>query len=112
MKNIEYMHSWQTKLTKEQEMADRYGDLLHTTDTADSYEVAESHLYKKGRKYYWLQANGCSCWDGDYSGWELTLTELRKLAKARAKDDDGYENHEQQMGVWIGENLNQSISRK
>lgn len=114
MKDVEYMHSWNSKVSREEEMKERFGELLNSEDTADSYEVAESHLYKKGRKYYWLQANGCSCWDGDYYGYELTLTELRKLAAARAKDPDGYSGagHEKLMGKWINENLNKSSSRK
>lgn len=114
MKDVTYMHSWDTKKTKEEEMAELFGELLNSEDTADSYEVAESHLYKKGRSYFWLQANGCSCWDGDYYGYELTLTELRKLAKARANDPSGSygDGHEKLMGKWINENLNQSRSRK
>lgn len=103
MISVEYRHSWSADKTAEQEMAEKFGKLLHDIDTADSYEVAESHLFKKGTKYYWIQANGCSCWDGDYDGYELTKPELMKLAKARAKDTWG--GHEKQMAEWILENL-------
>jgi hypothetical protein len=108
MKAIEYMHSYGSKLSREEEMAKKFGELLHTEDTADSYEVAESHLYKKGDRYNWLMANGCSCWDGYYDGWSLTERELKKLALARSKDEDGYygPSHEKLMAVWINENIN------
>lgn len=103
MKAVDYTHGWRSKETKE----DLFGELLNSEDTADAYEVSESRLYKKGRKYYWLQAEGCSCWEGDYYGYELTKTELLRLAEARSKDPDGYRgaNHDKLMGVWVVENL-------
>jgi hypothetical protein len=105
MKDVEYRPSWSTN--KDSDMADKFGKLLHETDTADAYEVAESMLFFNGKKYYWLQANGCSCWDGDYYGWELTKLQLIKLAKARSKDEDGYRgsDHDKLMGQWIVENI-------
>lgn len=111
MKSVDYQHSWSSDKNEEQEMAEKFGKLLHSTDTADSYEVAESHLYKKGTKYYWLQADGCSCWDGDYTGYELTKPELMKLAKARAGDEDSYRGayHDKLMGIWVVKNLGKKI---
>jgi hypothetical protein len=107
MKDVAYNHSYSSDLSREDEMKAQFGELLNTEDTADSYEVAESHLYKKGSKYFWIQASGCSCWDGDYYGWELTKTELKALAKKRADDEDGYSGagHEKLMGQWIKENI-------
>lgn len=102
MKSVSYS-GYGTKETKNE----LFGELLHDEDTADSYEVDESQLYFDGKKYYWLQASGCSCWDGDYDGWELTKLQLIKLGKARAKDEDGYRGagHEKLMGIWITENI-------
>ncbi len=108
MKDIEYRHSWNSDETSEQEMTRRFGKLLHEEDTADSYEVAESKLFQKDDNiFFWLQASGCSCWDGDYYGWQLTKLQLIKLGKARAKDEDGYRgaSHEKLMGQWIKENI-------
>ena len=50
------------------QMKEKFGELLYEVSTADAYEVAESMLFFNGKKYFWLQANGCSCWDGDYYG--------------------------------------------
>lgn len=104
MKSVTYQHSWTNDKTEEQEMTEKFGKLIHTEDTAEDYEVAESHLYKKGTKYYLLEADDCSCWEGDYSGFELTKPELRKLAKARA-DNKFIDGHDKLMGEWILANL-------
>lgn len=107
MKDVEYRHSWTGDKSSEEEMREKFGELLYEVSTADAYEVAESMLFYNGKKYFWLQANGCSCWDGDYYGWELGKTELKKLANARAKDQDGYRgaDHTKLMGIWIKENI-------
>ncbi len=107
MKDVEYRHSWSTDKSTEEEMKEKFGELLYEVSTADAYEVAESMLFFDGKKYYWLQANGCSCWDGDFYGWQLTRLQLIKLGKKRAKDEDGYRgaDHEKLMGIWIKENV-------
>jgi len=86
------------------------GELVKEIDESGSYEQDASLLFKKGRKYTLLDSNGCSCWDGDWEGWtDLTLTELRKLGQAWAKNEYG---SSKSMGKWINENLNKSSSRK
>lgn len=81
MKPVSYKHSWSTDQTQADEMAELFGTLLVEYDTSEAYEQESSHLFKKGTKYYWIDANGCSCWEGDYGGWELTKTELKTLAQ-------------------------------
>ena len=108
MKAVDYRHSWSTDKSTEEEMEEKFGKLLHETDTADAWEVAESKLFQKDdNTFFWLQANGCSCWDGDYDGWQLTRLQLIKLGKKRAKDEDGYHgaDHEKLMGIWITDNI-------
>ena len=108
MEAVDYRHSWSADKSTEEEMEEKFGKLLHETDTADAYEVAESRLFQKeDNVFFWLQANGCSCWDGDFYGWQLTRLQLIKLGKKRAKDEDGYRgaDHEKLMGIWITENI-------
>lgn len=84
MKTVSYKHSWGSKLNKPEEMVKLFGTLLVEEDTSNGYDTETSHLFKKGTKYVWIDANGCSCWEGDYDGWELTKSELKKLAAKNA----------------------------
>lgn len=104
MKEVTYKHSWSTNQTEEQEMAEKFGKLLVEYDTSEAYEQESSHLFKKGTKYYWVDANGCSCWEGDYEGWELTKPELMKLAKS-ALERKYRDSASDLVAQWIMDNL-------
>lgn len=82
MRSVTYRHSWVTDLNAEDEMADKFGKLLISYDTSEPYEQETSDLFinEKGL-YTWIDSNGCSCWDGDYEGWELTYEELDALSQ-------------------------------
>ena len=54
----------------------------------------------------WIDADGCSCWDGDWGGWELELDELHKLAdKAIEGEYDWRETADVKVAKWIKGNL-------
>lgn len=88
---------------------DDYGDLLHEVDQAgNNYEVDEAKLYLKDGRYTYLQASGCSCWEGDYEGWtDVVRGDLLRMAATWAKGwtREGYNNTESLMGKWILENV-------
>lgn len=91
MKAINYNHSYSSKLTQEEELERLFGELLYEVDESGGYETDETRIFKKGNKYAWLQASGCSCWVGDHEGWEMTKTELKKYVTKLAKDGYGSE---------------------
>jgi hypothetical protein len=103
MKSIAYNHHWNSELSQEQEMIKLFGTELDFENNADSYETNEAYLFQKGDKYFYLSANGCSCWDGDYDGWQFTKLELLKWAKENAAND--YEDSDQLLAQWIMDNI-------
>lgn len=103
MRAINYQRNWNSKLSAEEELELMFGKLLIESDESEAYEQDGAMLFKKGRKYYYLQSNGCSCWDGDWDGFELTLPELRKWAAA--KSEDGYEKAAIEVARFVKENL-------
>jgi len=106
MKAVSYKHSWSTNETEEQEMASLFGALLVEHDTSESYEQESAHLFKKGTKYFWISSNGCSCWEGDYDGWELGKIELKKLAQKNLKNRHGQrDTADFLVAKWVLDNL-------
>lgn len=106
MKAVSYRHSWSSHKSEEEEMAELFGTLLVGHDTSEAYEQESSYLFKKGTKYVWIDANGCSCWDGDYDGWELTKTELKTLAKKTLDNSYGGRDRAGELvAKWVAENL-------
>lgn len=83
MKAISYMHSWSSDKTDDEEKAEKFGKLLHGVYSDEPYQVEDAELYYNGKSYFFIEANGCSCWDGDWDGWEFNKTELIKWAKAK-----------------------------
>lgn len=99
MKPIKYQRNWGAKQTEEEEMAEKFGILVHEVDESAEYDEDKGKLFRKGRKYNVIFTSGCSCWAGDWEGWgNLTLTELRKLAKTWI--DSGY-GSEKVMGNYV-----------
>lgn len=104
MKAVDYKHSWSNNRSESEEMSDLFGTLLADYDTSDAYETEVSYLFKKGSKYTWIDGNGCSCWEGDYEGWELTESELMKLADKTLQAN--YRGTAQVLiAKWVKENL-------
>ncbi len=106
MKAIEYQHKYSSDTTEEQEMADLYGLLLTDADTSPSYEVEQTKLFRKDDEYFLLRANGCSCWDGDWDGWQFDKTEL--IAWALKQEKSSYRDEEDSdylVAQWIKDNL-------
>lgn len=104
MKSISYQHNWSSKTSEEDELKAMYGDLLVHEDTSEPYEEDEAKLFKKGDTYYLLSANGCSCWEGDWDGWEFTRDELVKWALAQNKPSYS-DSSEYQVALWVRDNL-------
>ena len=46
MKAVEYRRGWDSSTPEDQEMANKFGELLIRFDTSPSYEVEESALFK------------------------------------------------------------------
>lgn len=107
MKAIAFQHHWGENLTEEQEMAQKFGELVHEEDHSEAYEVEKALLFYNGKHYFFLEANGCSCWDGDYDGWQFTKTELLKWAKAKVKQQeyDWRKQAYEHLADWIVENI-------
>ena len=84
MKAISYRHSWGSDLSEEQEMEQLFGERLVVFGDAEPYTVEEALLFKKDDEYNLLEANGCSCWDGDYDGWSFSYDELIAWAEAKS----------------------------
>jgi hypothetical protein len=85
MKALTYHHNWSTNMTADEEMAAEFGTLLHEVDTSEGYDTELARLHKSpDGRFNLLEANGCSCWDGDYDGWSFTKTELLKWAKQKS----------------------------
>lgn len=80
-----------------------FGKLVHEIDQSGGYEEDEAKLFKRGRLYTYLNATGCSCWDGDWEGWaDMTKSELRRLADSWF--EKGY-GSEKAMGAWVRDNV-------
>ena len=106
MKPVTFKHSWGANQTEEQEMEQKFGVLLTDFETSEPYETERSLLFKKGTKYIWLGANGCSCWEGDYDGWELSKPDLKKLAlKTWETRYDWRDTADALVAKWVMENL-------
>lgn len=106
MKTVTYRHDWGSDLNETDEMAELFGKLLVDYDTSEPYEQETSSLFynSKTRKYTWIDSNGCSCWDGDYDGWELTKKELVELAKKKVEDKGRYrDDAEYLVAKWVTE---------
>lgn len=107
MKAIDYRHNWSSDKTDEQEKAEKFGKLLHGHYRDEPYQVEDAELYYDGKYYYFLEANGCSCWDGDWDGWQFTKTEVIKWAKAKVQKQE-YDWRKQSfeyLAEWIVENI-------
>lgn len=106
MKSVTYRRDWGSNTSEAEEMEEKFGKLLVEFDKSEPYETEVSSLFynKKTRKYTWIDANGCSCWDGDWDGWELTKTELKQLAeKAVANRYSWRDTAEYLVGAWVME---------
>lgn len=106
MKSVTYRHDWGSNLNENEEMAELFGKVLVDHDTSEPYEQETSTLFynPKTRKYTWIDSNGCSCWDGDYDGWELTKTELVELARKKVDDKGRYrDDAEYLVAKWVTE---------
>jgi len=106
MKPVTYRHNWDSKMSREEEMAEKFGQLLVSHDTSEDYEEETSSLFVRDGEYTWIDSNGCSCWDGDYDGWILDLEELKALAKKTYDNRyDGRDRAEELVAGWVLENL-------
>lgn len=82
-----------------------FGELINEEDESACYEYDESELYLKDGRYTCLSGAGCSCWDGNMSGWtDISKEELLTLATEWAKERE-YPTAETSMGKWILENV-------
>lgn len=105
MKAIEYRRNWSSDKIDEKEKTEKFGKLLHGVYAP--YEIEDAELYFDGKYYYFLEANGCSCWEGDWDGWQFTKTEVIKWAKAKVKQQE-YNWRKQSYEIlaeWIVENI-------
>lgn len=108
MKPVTYRRNWGSDLTEEEELTELFGELKFEANESEPYEMNASSLFysKKTRKYTWIDANGCSCWDGDWDGWEMNKKEMFALADklvANAKDYRKYA--EDVVAEWIVKNI-------
>ena len=104
MKTVTYRHDWGSNLNTEDEMVEKFGKLLVDINTSEDYQQETSSLFynPKTRKYTWIDSNGCSCWDGDYDGWELTKEEMLTIAKKKVENKrDWREAAEDIVAQWI-----------
>lgn len=105
MKAITYRRSWSSSKTEEEEVAELFGTILVSADESEAYETNESALFLGNNgKYSWIDANGCSCWDGDWDGWELTKLQLLKMAKGVIERKYG-RTAEVVVAEWILKNI-------
>lgn len=58
---------------------------LSELDESADYETDYSGIYTDGKKFYFIAASGCSCWDGDYT--ESVYNSFKALKKALISDD-------------------------
>lgn len=87
-------------------MTELFGTLLVDFDESQGYDTEISMLFKKGTKYIWLDANGCSCWSGDYDGWEINKTELKTLAKKSIDNRYSWrDTADVKVAEWVMQNL-------
>lgn len=78
---------------------DDIGTLLHEIDESKPYTIDTIELYENNGTYTMIEASGCSCWDGDYSGWgSMTLLELQKLCRGWMEKGD---SKEKLMATWV-----------
>lgn len=96
MRSIEYRCQWDSD---DDRMEELFGTRLHYEDCGGGYETDEAYLFKSGDLYRYLEATGCSCWAGEFEGWELSLEELITLASKWVRED--YAKAERAMGIWV-----------
>ena len=109
MKTVEYRRSWANNMSADEEMKSLFGELLIDEDTSEAYEQETSSLYVNDEGLYtWIDSNGCSCWDGDYEGWQCEIDELLTLAKKKLEHKRDYrEAAEDLVAEWIVDNLDE-----
>lgn len=107
MISVTYRHNWSSELSKSEEMANLYGSMLVDYDTSEPYEQETSTLYVNNEGVYtWIDSNGCSCWEGDYDGWQLSKEELLKLAIKKSGEKWGDRDRAEDMvASWVLENI-------
>lgn len=108
MKAITHRHQWSSGTTEEQEKSALFGTLLFEADESESYEVETAELFKANDgSYNLLEANGCSCWDGDYEGWNMTLAELLDWATAKVGKQSSTRRKyaDEVVAHWVADNI-------
>lgn len=109
MKTVTYRHNWSSNLNTEDEMASLFGVLLAYENTSEDYQEETSSLYlDKNGLYTWIDSSGCSCWDGDFEGWQCEKEELLKLAKEKVEHKSRHRDAaEDLIAQWIVDNLDE-----
>ena len=85
-----------------EEIAKKFGELIHSEDESAMYEYDEVELYKLDDTYTLIEGTGCSCWDGTWQGY--TLLSVEDLLKI-TKDNKYQRTAEEKMHSWIITNI-------
>ena len=107
MKSVTFRWAYGEEMSEGEQMTRKFGELLQDEDHSQAYDVERAMLFFNGEHYFMLEANGCSCWDGDYDGWQFTKRELLKWAKARHNKQE-FEWRKQafeHLADWVLENI-------
>lgn len=107
MKPIEFQYSYNATERETDQMAKLFGELINEQDASESYEPDTSVLFrdKDGATFNFLRGSGCSCWEGDWYGWNMNLTDLLKWAgEQTARHSAWHTGSDVMLAQWIIDN--------